>query len=966
MPWTRYRYNSTLPSTAVTLPGTVTSIGWSRFQSDRLGLASFSFTLVEPSPAPWRDIALDQTLWPDPELSGVNGVLTTRGERERYRFTLDQPTLLGLNPVDHKGLQHFCDTSILVHRETGRRLPACRDGYPSDENSSGPQVDPTLPAGEYELRVAASEDAHLPFRYGVSLYTVRERQMFAAAVGATPVVFEPADETGAGVLPAPGGDDVYSIDVQQPGTLIAEVECIQPASDCVPYRQLALKVDPSSGPVTQHPDWGSTNRLSAYDVTPGDHELTVAASVGYREYKLTLRVVPRTAHDLELGEIIRPTPGGVGTLTENHPVDRFSFNVPAGGSTVYMDLLPETDIVDSWSTRLVCSFWRLRNELGEEFDSCMRWGSWLDAGHYELTVRAPWRAELPYHYAFTVYTDAEATHQAFDLTAGPNAELSSGASINVESDVASGRGVLDNYRSKDTYEVRTGETGLLTLEVICDGAPAPVPAAEADCVNVWARSTGDWRTNPSVPDSEYEIEVTAKTAGPTAYQLEVSLRPEYEYSLGQVVSTDSHGSGSGVIDRSTPSDLYSFVIPADGEYALGLERPPGVGMDFTLYDATTAQEVGIWFYPGYSTTLPEGSYLLTVESDDPAVGDVPYRLKLSSVVPPSAVELVSDTNGVMDREGEIAGAAWDEYSLTVPEASDYLLRVTSGVRAEITEVAVGEEWRDYPEFRAPSRVALTAGEYKIRVFAADTASIDPTQYRLKMAPLAGVAADPYVLGDKVASQQGADAGMLADTADVDRYAFTIAEGGLDLALVTTGLTDRCGMLTLTRDGESTFFDCSTSFPQWFEAGDYELDVIPLEDTADDTHYTMSLTESEPETRLGMDARPEQLAGSAVAEGHLSNDGDVDEFTISVDEDDLLLGQWLVIEIDSGCSETRLFEPGSTETWPEACKSVIRSAQAGVYRFQVTGASDSDYKYRVYLTDEVDQALWNQGGGGGAS
>ncbi len=490
IPWRRYRYSTILPAASATLPGEITALGWSRYQSDRIGISHLEFALDEPAPAPWRDIAIDQTLWPDASRTGVDGILSTRGERERYRFSLNEPTRLGLGAVDSRDLQSFCDTSILVHRNSGQRLPACFDPVDYED------PDWALEPGDYELRVAAPEDAHLPMKYGVSLFSPAASQSFGAIIDDEPVVFQPSDGTGAGILSAPTGHDIYNLSVQRAGTLIVEVECIEPSSDCLPYRQLSLIPPPQDGVPERIMIDG--NRQSAFDVGLGNYELAVHSTFGYREYKLTLRVIPRDVQDIDLGQVVRPSASGVGTLTEAHPIDRFRFSIPAGGAMTYLDRLDEYQTVDPRSERLTCSFWLLRDANGNDLDPCMFYGAWLDEGDYELTVRAPWRSDLPFHYGFVFYSDQEVTNQQFNLTETGAPELSAANGLHVTASTGSGIGYLNNSMSRDTYRFTAGQAGTPVVMVACGPSASPVPLSDASCVSAWMTRANDWRMGPAV------------------------------------------------------------------------------------------------------------------------------------------------------------------------------------------------------------------------------------------------------------------------------------------------------------------------------------------------------------------------------------------------------------------------------------------------------------------------------------
>ena len=554
-PWVRYRYTTTLPASAVTLTGEVTANGWSRYQSDRVGIAQIEFDLADKAPASWRELALNETVWPDPTATGANGIISERGERERYRFTLDAPTRVGLDYADGRGLQYFCGFAILIQRSTGKRMPSCFDALEPEEGGDGyPAI---LPAGEYELRVAASEDAYLPFKYGVTLYTPATAESFDAVIDEDPVVFEPDVATGAGILPSIFGDDVYELDVRQSGTLIAEVECVMPATDCAPYRNLVVHSQDGDEQV-------QVVGRGAFDVSPGNYALKMTAAAGHREYKLTLRVVPRQIEAIALGEIIKPGTGGMGVLTEAAPVDRFSFEIPTGGAMTYLDRLQRYPTYDEKSGKLTCTFWLLRDENGNDLDPCMFYGAWLEGGEYSVTVRAPWRADLPFEYGFGFYTDQEVTDQEFDLTPSGDPQLSATSPLHVVSDSVTGRGYLDNYRSVDTYRFTASEVGTPKVMVSCAPGEPAKPLAQAGCVYRAVSLVDDWRSGPAVPGREFELQISNVWHGSIAYALDVSLTPAYNYSVGQVIATNSHGAGSGTLTESARSDLFRLDVAEDG------------------------------------------------------------------------------------------------------------------------------------------------------------------------------------------------------------------------------------------------------------------------------------------------------------------------------------------------------------------------------------------------------------------
>ena len=960
-PWKRYRYTASLPAAALSLEGEVSSAGWSRYQSDRIGISALGFELRDPRPAPWRTLSIDETVWPDASVEGVNGIISERGERERYRFSLEEPTRVGLTYAGGRDLGYFCGFASLVDLNSKRRLDTCFDTY---DPPSGDHVPGVLPAGDYELRVAGTEDIHLPFRYGVTLYSPAEPESFNAVVDDEAVVFAPSDGTGAGILTAPGANDVYHLDVQRPGTLVAEIECIEPLTDCVPFG--GLELDSPDGEPDQPTD-------STFEVVPGKYALTIGADAGHRQYRLTLRIVPTVVHDLEMGEEVRPDASGLGRLTEAKPVDRFTFSVPEGGATTYLDQLVEYPTWDRKTARPTCRYWDLRDSSGASLNPCMTDGTWLEEGQYSLAVHTRWRMDLPFEYGFLLYTENQITEQQFDLTPNSAPRLTAEESLHIDPEASTGQGKLDNYRSTDTYRFTVDDIGTPVVAVTCGDDAMPVPLSKASCVVGSVSRANDWRTGPAVPGAEYELRISNRDKGARSYSLDITLSPGHPYTVGQTVTADSHGAGSGTLTSGAEIDLYAVTIDTAGDYALSFEHNSDWGVETTLYEAETGEQVPVYFSPGQRTALSDGNYLIAIQSRNQWGYDefVPetYRMRLrpASTTPPS-VALVSDSEGNFAADGGFAGPTLDEsheYTVDISAAGDYALRTSQGSTAYMTSAATDEDsWPEPVEYLTPHRVHLRPGMHTITVYSDDPAALEQEDYHLELRPLPAVNLMPYQVGDRVTSETGAGAGVLADDVDVDRYLFTIPEDadgdGMDLALTVTGLGDPCQMVRVRRNGEDYPVDCS-AFAQYFEPGSYQIDVVPMDDTAPDTEYTLSLRAATATPPAQVVVAPDKIASTSSLTGLPTSDGEVHEFVFTISEDDIALAPWLVFEHDEGCVDARLYEPETDEASTELCKTIIRDAQPGTYRLQVVGPQGGGFNYQAYLTDEVDPELWSNPG-----
>lgn len=347
-------------------------------------------------------------------------------------------------------------------------------------------------------------------------------------------------------------------------------------------------------------------------------------------------------------------------------------------------------------------------------------------------------------------------------------------------------------------------------------------------------------------------------------------------------------------------------------------------------------------------------------------------MRLSTVSSSAPKVLTFDANDVAADEDELVASERATYSVTIPASGDYALHASPGTSTSIWKDPVGDEWPDDVVYLSPSRLHLTAGSHTVEVASESPAAVDARSYSLELRLLPNIVTTSYQVGSRITPNVNSGTGIVADDTDVDRYSFTINNEaqdpndeplGRDLAVTVTGLNP-CDNVFLEKDGEWYDFDCTSGFSQYFAPGNYVLDVFGSDDTEPDAEYTLSLREQTTSQLPGVTAAPEKLASAVKVGAAFEHDGDVQEYSITVSEDDIALADYLVIEIANGCPDARLLEPESTEAWSEGCYSIVREAQAGTYRLQVAGAEDSEYEYQVYLTDDVDPALWHRPGGGG--
>ena len=598
-PFVRYRYTIDLPPTGRNLHGEVVVHGFTKYQQDALGIDNVDVTLQAPGAATPIALAMGDVVAPTPD--GSRGVIEQHGALDLYTFTI--PTdgyVTTIEALTGPGLQYPCDQLMLREVETG----TLRDGCITDTE---------LAAGDYELQMTAAPGALLPYRYGFHIVGPQLPQEFGPVeVGLQPVVLDAS--TGGGVGHTEGRDDyhIFHLDVEESGLLTGDLTCT-PIAD---YECQNLVAVSGGSTFTQ------SSHGVAVDVEPGSYDVYLYPMNGPEDYSLTLSVASDEPTELQMGDVVVPTPGtDLGVLKPGDLRDRFTFEVPTGGTTVTLGLLPAYDQLapsrygyPDW----VCKSWKLRSESWGNFNACLT-NSWLPEGSYTLDVFAPDLEAFPYKYGFELYTPDQVHSQAFPV------ELSVEDPLEVEPDVGSGQGILQSLASSDVYTFTATGFGRLHTTVTCDDATEGVTCPGA----VLSSTDGGW-VNPDtadlVPGRTYAIKVSGGAGGHHTYSLQAGVRQPYSYTLGDDVTPGSLGAGSGTWSDEEDLDFYSFTVPPSG-IELGSDWQGRMG-GWTLYDATGTPVDAQWNGGHYTYQLDGGDYVAAARApwvDEP---DQPYSFRL--------------------------------------------------------------------------------------------------------------------------------------------------------------------------------------------------------------------------------------------------------------------------------------------------------------------------------------------------
>lgn len=282
----------------------------------------------------------------------------------------------------------------------------------------------------------------------------------------------------------------------------------------------------------------------------------------------------------------QPAPGA-GNLETKVSADAYTFTVPAGGQSYYLDM---QSCLGSWYGR-----WTLLDGTGTEQTAgqCADGDRRLDLTAGTYTLRFASTAEVSGSYGFQLF--AVPDPQVFDVPLPGPDRLAPGT-------VGEGAGTLETKASEDVYRfsLPAGDRGITLHPVSCPGTSwnpklawsitdaAGATAATGSCAQ------GD-QTVP-LPGGTYQLHIRPENETTGSYELQLA-------QLGPAVTiTDAP-------PAATRNTTASFTFGADrpgSTFECRLDGPSGAG----TWAGCTA--------PASYPSLPDGAYTFNVRATDPA------------------------------------------------------------------------------------------------------------------------------------------------------------------------------------------------------------------------------------------------------------------------------------------------------------------------------------------------------------
>jgi von Willebrand factor type D domain len=929
-PFKRYHYGVTVPPTDANLEGQVDVHGFTKYQQDALGVDNIEVTLQSPTAVTRVPIQMGDVIVPSGD--GSLGVVEQYGQRDAYSFSVPEDnypvTIAWLSGPD---LDYVCDQLVLRRVDTGAIVGGCGD-------------DMLLAAGDYEIRVSAPRDAPLPFRYAFQLHGPL-----------TPVEYGPIDvdtslttidDTTGGGLGTTQGDLNYlelQIDVQDAGTLNLGLTCTSPGEfDC--QNATSITNDTTHTPLPNG---------RAGDVVPGPYTVRVYSNNGPEDYQLTLQVLADDTHAIEFGDVVKPTTGGdMGVLSLLDQRDRYTFDVPAGGKEVTLGLLPAFlqffyPPHNPWGA-FVCNRWRLANDNGYSSDGCVN-HEFLSEGTYTLDVYAPESEPLPFKYGFQ-HT------QTFET------EISSTAPTVVTPDEMTGEGILENLAASDVYTFTAATFGQLQVSVDCEESEAVrCPLAVLSDEDGWVNP----QTMELIPGHHYDVTVAGGSGGQHEYSLTLTPTSPYSYPLGDDLTTNSAGAGSGHWAYPGDLDLYSFEVP-EGGASLAFDGDAISGL--SLYDTDGNAVSSEWSPTGYVWNLDGGDYI--AEALAPWSGDegrdYAFRLYEVPATTSASIDVGTWDDPEMTPGTFTRSAASASYTFTLDDPETVVVDITGDASAELVDLATDTA------YGIGGRTALTAGDYKINVYTAGK-NYDDTfgtyTYSVGVNVASPVDTQPLVFGDKVTPDAETGIGHLDDPHAEDALTFTIPPGGLEVSFLAQG-QDCTGMWLESDSG--TVLDCGVfGFPQLLDEGEYTLFVAANGSTdgfAPSTYSLLAETLPDYDTTPSISVPVGTSADALSLSGTFQHDAQIHDFGFDLDEEDVSIHPYLLIERTDASAPYSLMDQNGNRVFTErTCNwHIVPWPDAGAYSMQTTGAQGEDFTLEISLRDDWPSGLNPDGCYGGGS
>lgn len=311
-----------------------------RADDDSFGPYAVSLLAVPPADGPF-EVSLGDDLSPGSPEAGA-GHAEAPGAVDRYVFDFD----------DSGGeTMIFLDWSDCFDGSEPRWDVVGPDGSAvSSDNWCNDEFVVLPTSGEYELRVRSNSEEF--GTYAVQLVGVPAADgPYEVVLGDNIAVDEPA--RGAGRIEAPGAVDRFVFDFDDAD---GQTSVFVDWQDCFGGSEPRWDIVSEDGSSVASDEWCNDSFVEL--PTSGEYELRVRSnSQEFGTYELDVLAVPTAEgpFDIALGDSVRAnTPGpGAGNIEAPGAIDRYTFDVPSGGTTVALEF---TDCYEGSEPR-----WTIRN-----------------------------------------------------------------------------------------------------------------------------------------------------------------------------------------------------------------------------------------------------------------------------------------------------------------------------------------------------------------------------------------------------------------------------------------------------------------------------------------------------------------------------------------------------------------------------------------------------------------------------
>ncbi|GAA3319008.1 VWD domain-containing protein [Arthrobacter ramosus] len=820
----KYRVSVNLPHLTPTLKASLTASGIALTASRAIGIDNIDITEQLIPPQTFA-LPLDGSAISDGVPGAGAGNLETRASKDAYTFTVpDGGKTLFLDfrsCVSNNGNQYLNGLMWqVVNAASGAKVAG---DYCGSGNTSV-----ALPAGDYRLELTTDPTRDSWGTYSLAAFFVPDPQTFTLPLDGS-AISNGVPGTGAGNLETKGSKDFYTFTVPAGGkTLYLDFN-----RDCVNHpaniflNGLTWQVTSVANGAKIAGDYcGSGNKTVA--LAAGDYRLETGTDIirnSYGTYSLSAFFVPDPQTftlPLDGSTVSNGVPGpGAGNLETKASKDFYTFTVPAGGKTLYLDF--NRDCVNhadniflnglTWQVTSIASGAKVAGDYCGSGNKTVA----LAAGDYRLEMGTDLSRNSYGTYSLSAFFVPDP--QTFALPLDGSA-VSNGVP-------GSGAGNLETKNSTDlfTFNVPDGGRTLFLDFRSCLSNPANTylngltwqVVSSFTGVRMGGDYCGSGNKTVGLPPGDYRLEMGSDIARNSygTYSLAAFFVPDPQTFVlpldGNAVSNGVPGAGAGNLETKGSQDLYTFTVPTGGrtlflDFRSCLSNPANTYLNGLTWQVTSvasgAKVAGDYCGSGNKTVaLAAGDYRLEMGTDITRNSYGTYSLSAFFVPDPQTFTLPLDGSAISDGvPGTGAGnletkGSKDAYTFTVPDGGKTLFldfrscisnnanQYLNGLTWQVTSVASGAKVAGDYCGSGNKTVGLPPGDYRLEM------GTDITRNSYGTYSLAAFfVPDPQTFtlpldGSTVSNGvPGAGAGNLETKGSKDLYTFTVPTGGRTLFL----------------------------------------------------------------------------------------------------------------------------------------------------------------------------------------